>query len=308
MSFSTRTSFAFIVAIFSILVLALFKTRAAHFKFFTELESIAVPRISNTEGNLKVQQKIISHFTDWYFFQDRFIDNTPEGPTEFTNLYFTRNPHNKEKIILSAHFDSLNLPSANGIEYIGAIDSAVPCTMLMELASKLDGDQIDFVFFDGEEAVRKWTKQDSLYGSRHLAEIFRRKEKIDFIKKGETIQIEASLSDIKLVVVLDLLGSPNPKFYNDYDSPLFDHFVMAENELRREARIKSSQKYFYPGRSGWLVSDDHEPFSALNVSSMLIIPIPFPDVWHTLDDDLEHLDHGTIKDLRLILERFAKSL
>lgn len=28
------------------------------------------------------------------------------------------------------------------------------------------------VFFDGEEAFKEWTKNDSLYGSRHLAEVW----------------------------------------------------------------------------------------------------------------------------------------
>ena len=28
------------------------------------------------------------------------------------------------------------------------------------------------VFFDGEEAFKEWTKTDSLYGSRHLAEVW----------------------------------------------------------------------------------------------------------------------------------------
>ena len=28
------------------------------------------------------------------------------------------------------------------------------------------------VFFDGEEAFKEWTESDSLYGSRHLAELW----------------------------------------------------------------------------------------------------------------------------------------
>ena len=31
---------------------------------------------------------------------------------------------------------------------------------------------LQMVFFDGEEAFREWSKTDSLYGARHLAELW----------------------------------------------------------------------------------------------------------------------------------------
>ena len=33
---------------------------------------------------------------------------------------------------------------------------------------------IQFVFFDGEEAFKRWTSTDSIYGSRHLAKAWER--------------------------------------------------------------------------------------------------------------------------------------
>lgn len=40
------------------------------------------------------------------------------------------------------------------------------------------------VFFDGEEAFIKWTKTDSLYGSRHLAS---KMENTKFVHRGRQL-------------------------------------------------------------------------------------------------------------------------
>ena len=72
--------------------------------------------------------------------------------------------------------------------FIGAIDSAAPCAMLMHVARSIeeplkakwnkmqkDGDTddsleetqgIQIIFLDGEEAFKHWTDEDSLYGAR----------------------------------------------------------------------------------------------------------------------------------------------
>ncbi|GCB84595.1 hypothetical protein scyTo_0025356, partial [Scyliorhinus torazame] len=70
--------------------------------------------------------------------------------------------------------------------YVGATDSAVPCSMMLELAHSLDKELVklkdkkldltlQMLFLDGEEALVQWSPTDSLYGSRHLAELMARK-------------------------------------------------------------------------------------------------------------------------------------
>lgn len=44
------------------------------------------------------------------------------------------------------------------------------------------------------------------------------------------------------------------------------------------------------------IEDDHIPFLKRGVEILHIIPVPFPDVWHTIDDNAEHLDIPTIED------------
>lgn len=88
-----------------------------------------------------------------------------------------------------------------------------------------------------------------------------------------------------------------------------------------EARMRDSNlflshssspgKWFYdpPKKSdyfnGLMVQDDHIPFLARGVEVLHVIPTPFPRVWHTRDDDGEHLDSQTVKDWAYLLTAFT---
>ncbi len=53
------------------------------------------------------------------------------------------------------------------------------------------------------------------------------------------------------------------------------------------------------------VQDDHIPFMARGVPVLHIIPTPFPAVWHTMEDDGEHLDPATVDDWAKIVTAFV---
>ena len=53
------------------------------------------------------------------------------------------------------------------------------------------------------------------------------------------------------------------------------------------------------------VQDDHIPFMARGVEVLHIIPTPFPRVWHTKDDDGEHLDGATVEDWAKVVTAFV---
>lgn len=55
----------------------------------------------------------------------------------------------------------------------------------------------------------------------------------------------------------------------------------------------------------WGVQDDHIPFMARGVEILHIIPTPFPRVWHTINDDGEHLDLPTVEDWSRIVTAFV---
>ena len=71
---------------------------------------------------------------------------------------------------------------------------------LLELAqafspASLATDDVYLVFFDGEEAFREeWSETDNLYGSRHLAERWRK---------------DGTLARIKALINVDMIGDKN---------------------------------------------------------------------------------------------------
>lgn len=54
-----------------------------------------------------------------------------------------------------------------------------------------------------------------------------------------------------------------------------------------------------------MVEDDHIPFMQRGVDILHIIPLPFPPVWHTMNDDGAHLDGPTVQDWAKIVTAFA---
>jgi glutaminyl-peptide cyclotransferase len=112
----------------------------------------------------------------WHVGTDNFTDWTPVlGNLEFSNIIATLNPKAERYLLLSCHYDSKYFKDMP--EFVAAVDSAVPCAQMINLAyilkNHLDAKRTDLslklVFFDGEEAFAEWTDTDSLYGARHLA-------------------------------------------------------------------------------------------------------------------------------------------
>lgn len=262
---------------------------------------IMIERIPDTEGHTRVQRFINDTVNsmpsgEWQIEIDRFTSQTPkESNVSFTNIIVTRDPPTfvpgkSKRLVLAAHYDSKIDPKG----FLGAIDSAVPCGLMLYLMSAVDeilcekwsdslydGDTgLQFIFFDGEEAFENWTYSDSLYGARHLAE------------KWATSRPSISgdgLTDIQnmdLLVLLDLLGSADPKVFSyfpntaDLHSSLskIDKSILKAGLAKRSpaSRIFSNRKF-----SGFIM-DDHVPFMVKGVPVLHVIPGEFPSQWHTI--------------------------
>ena len=144
------------------------------------LKPLLVPRVSGTESNKNVREFIIKHFEllGWHVELDAFIEDTPLGKIEFTNIVVTRDITAHKRLVMAAHYDSKYFKD---FEFIGATDSSVPCAILMDIASTVNTamdlkekgsdrfNTLQMIFFDGEEAFVNWTDDDSIYGARHLA-------------------------------------------------------------------------------------------------------------------------------------------
>ncbi|KAI0473805.1 glutaminyl-peptide cyclotransferase [Xylariaceae sp. FL0804] len=260
----------------------------------------------------------------------------------FSSLVVTRDPPwaargDVARLVLAAHYDSLPGLAAGG--FVGATDSAAPCAVLLQAARAVDdaltrrwaameaeaeaaaggGDAaalgleeekgVQIVFLDGEEAWATWSEADSLYGARALAEHW------DAEPNPPLSTFRTPLESISLFVLLDLLGAPDPHVPSYFPSSHWAYQAMAEIEARmrrlgllaskpRSPFLPESQKRANQFRAAF-VQDDHVPFMVRGVNVLHLIPTPFPDVWHTMDDDADHLDAATVSDWAKIVAAFA---
>lgn len=77
----------------------------------------------------------------WSIDLDSFQSSTPRGQVAFTNIVATLEPSVPRRLLLACHYDSKALPPdprAPEKVFLGASDSAVPCAMILELATSLD--------------------------------------------------------------------------------------------------------------------------------------------------------------------------
>ncbi|CAF9932427.1 hypothetical protein IMSHALPRED_008889 [Imshaugia aleurites] len=300
------------------------------------LAPILQPRVPGSSGSTAVLTHFADFFgrelTDWAItYQNSSSKVAVLGNKEmpFVNMIATRdppwsNPGEVGYLTLVAHYDSLMKPQG----FIGAIDSAAPCAMLLHMAKSLEdaltkkwagmveaGDYefeehkgLQIIFLDGEEAFDTWSDTDSIYGAKSLA------AEMESTYHPALSTYHNALSTIHLFVLLDLLGSRNPKVPSYFKVTHWAYKKMAdlEKRLRDHSLFGSSGfPWFYDldkSNDRWMggmIGDDHVPFMARGVDVLHLIPSPFPPVWHKMSDDGEHLDTDTTEDWAVLVTAFA---
>ena len=191
-----------------------------------------------------------------------------------------------------------------------------------------DHQGIQIIFLDGEEAFVSWTSEDSLYGSRSLA------AEMEATPHAALSTYQTAISSISLFVLLDLLGAKGPRVPSFYETThwAYQHMATLERRLRtlslfasaRDGSFKGSiqdrsarqaqhermnSMFLYDGDkkegvAAGMILDDHVPFMARGVEVLHIIPLPFPKVWHKMEDDGEHLDLDTCADWAVLVTAF----
>lgn len=86
--------------------------------------------------------------------------------------------------------------------------------MLKDLNTIKDSPDVSLklIFFDGEEAFDTWGPTDSIYGARHLAEVYSSNRQLSRTT-GETI---SDLDRMDMLVLLDLIGHKGTRFYSNF--------------------------------------------------------------------------------------------
>lgn len=283
------------------------------------LDNILVPRVVGTASHTAVGDYIVSTMCEfgWHVEEDVFVDTTPTfGDLKFRNIIAKLNSEAQRFLILACHYDSKYTREG---DFVGATDSAVPCAMMLNLAHVLSAQlaiakastelSLAFVFFDGEEAFRSWSATDSIYGARHLAARWAEAPYPPDAVSGAATDLDR----IDVLMLLDLLGTPDPAFYS-YDASAERWYVRlarAEQRLAAAHRLRNyslgrrDQTYFRLKSSRAYIEDDHIPFQQRGVSILHVIPSPFPSVWHKPADNRAALDMRTVDNLMQIIRVFV---
>lgn len=219
--------------------------------------------------------------------EQTFSQDTPRGLTKFTNIRarlstsFTRRlwRGKKQLIILASHYDTKWLPQ---IRFVGANDGGSSTGVLLELARVVATSSfqpktadLEFVFFDGEEAMKDYTHADGLFGSRYYVENWK---------------AHGSKPGIKAMILMDMIGDRDLSIQIPNGTPEW------VGRIFRASHALGYRSYFHSESHS--VLDDHDPFIEVGVAAIDLIDFEFGQNnswWHTAEDTLDKVDSKSLK-------------
>jgi glutaminyl-peptide cyclotransferase len=206
--------------------------------------------------------------------EDAWDAQTPAGRVRMVNVIGTIPGRRPDRIALATHYDTKLFRE---FRFVGASDAASSTAGVLELGRLLKERSneftIELLFFDGEEAVVDWNRNnDNTYGSRHYV---------------ETAQKTGTLAGLKALILLDMIGDRNLTIRRDSNStPWLNDIVWAS-----AARLGYRTNFLADETT---VEDDHLPFTRAGVPSVDIIDLDYP-AWHTAQDDLDHVSARSLQ-------------
>lgn len=197
----------------------------------------------------------------------------------------------RDTVVLAAHYDTKRF----SFPFVGANDGGSGTGALLELARVLAASPprrpVALVFFDGEEAFREWSATDSLYGSRHLAEIWR---------------AAGRLARIRAFILMDMIGFRELAFMREANSSPW-----LQNRIWQQAAAQGRGAFFSDEIMG--IEDDHLPFAREGVPSAVLIDFQYgPNgsnaYWHTAEDTLDKLSARSLEIVGKVVEGTTREL
>ena len=261
------------------------------------LLAVAPKRFNGSPGHLAAENFIKSKFEPEQkagnFEVDSFTALTPAGAQSMDNL-IVKFPGKKDGIIVLASHYETNYPLKD-VAFVGANDGACTSALLITIGQYLrthppEGYSVWLVFDDGEEAVKEWTAQDSLYGTRHLAAKWSQ---------------DNTLGKIKVFLLADMIGDKDLNINPDTQSTpwLVDLLRTAAADTHHEKNILQHEQVD--------IGDDHIPFARRGVPVLDLIDIDYgphdeahPDGWHHTPQDT--LDKLSPQSLQVSLDLFMQ--
>jgi Zn-dependent M28 family amino/carboxypeptidase len=200
---------------------------------------------------------------------DVFTTQTPAGKLGMKNIIARLRGGTGRAIVFSGHYDTKKMPG-----FWGANDGGSSTGFLIELmrvlAKQRHPDDIYLVWFDGEEAFKQWSAQDSVYGSRHLEEKWAR---------------DGTLSRVEAMFNVDMIGDKDLGIVEEANSSQSLTKLVWDT-----ARALGLGRYFLNEPTP--IEDDHLPFVQAGINAIDLIDFdygPRNSFWHTPKDVMDKL-------------------
>lgn len=245
--------------------------------------------------------KVVSQYADL-----KLYDGTP---IKCRNIIAQINPEATRRIMICSHWDSRpwadhdNDSSKHRTPIDGANDGASGVALMMEIARQiqLQGDTcavkvgLDLVCFDAEdcgtpefdmadganEDPNTWCLGSQYWSGQRMAEGY----------------------SPEYGILLDMVGGMNSLFKKEYYSVQY-----ASNVVAKVWNTAASLGYadLFVNEDGGGITDDHLQVMRSGVPCIDIIGCDkdgasFPKTWHTVNDDIHHIDKNTLKAVGMVL-------
>ena len=257
------------------------------------------PRTMNSEAHEQCGQWIMDKFRSYGLEvseQRATLTGFDGTPLQSNNITAHYQPELQQRILICAHWDSRpwadNDPDEANHQkpVLAANDGASGVAVMLELARVLSADTcrlpvgVDFVCFDAEDWGTEHQSDSWALGAQYWA---------------KNIHKELNGKTYRYGILLDMVGGQGARFYQEGVSLLY-----AKNVVDRVWKAATTAGYssMFPLADGGTITDDHVPVNQAGIPCIDIIPC-YPDceqsnfgpTWHTISDDMDHIDPATLK-------------
>ena len=261
------------------------------------------PRTMNSEAHDLCGQWIAAQFARYGLTvteQKATLRGYDGTPLKSTNIIASYKPAHNDRILVCAHWDSRPWADNDPDEanhrkpVMAANDGASGVAVMLELARLLSIDSlqlgIDFVCFDAEDwGIPQWSDApdsgDSwALGAQHWAANIDRK----------------TAKTYRFGILLDMVGGQGAQFYQEGMSVQYARSVV--DKVWNAAHVIGFGSMF-PRQIGGGITDDHIPVNKVaKIPCIDVIPY-YPDceqssfgpTWHTIHDDMDHIEKTTLQ-------------
>ena len=271
---------------------------------YCEAQCAFGPRTMNSQAHDRCESWIVSKFQSFGMqvtTQKADLKGFDGTILHGTNIIASFKPQLTDRILLCAHWDSRPWADNDPDEanhhtpVLAANDGASGVAVMLEIARLLSSPDslnigIDFVCFDAEDwGVPQWSDAPDdgnswALGAQHWAANCPKKQAKTY----------------RFGILLDMVGGQGAQFYKEGKSMEYASGVV--DKVWRAAQVVGFGSMF-PTQTGGSITDDHLPVNRLaKIPCIDIIPYypscqqsSFGPTWHTVTDDMAHIDRTTLQ-------------